>query len=486
MDLDPSWAGAFELGEAIARGKLSSRELLEHQLARIERVDPRLNAVVTRDVERARAEAARADAELARGERRGSLHGVAITIKDTLETAGLRTTAGYPPLAGHVPAVDAAAVARLRAAGAIILGKTNVPLLAGDAQSYNAIFGVTRNPWDAARTPGGSSGGAAAALAAGLTPLEVGSDIGGSIRTPCHWCGVYGHKPTHGVVPTRGHIPGPPGTLAEPDLAVVGPMARKPEDLARALELLAGPLPDDATGWKLALPPPRRGRLRDWRVAAWLDDPSGPVDSEVRNCLQQAVDALRAAGVAVDQSARPAVSLARVEEKYLCLLFSVIFAGVPSEAFETLARVAESPPAGAPEALVRAARAGTVRHREWLSANEARQHVRARMAEFFQEFDLLLMPVNPVAAIPHDPSEPMLGRRIEIDGVQCSYLELFRWIALPTLALLPVTAAPVGTVRGGLPVGIQVVGPYLEDRSCLEFAARLAERVGGFVPPPTF
>ena len=486
MDVDPSWGGAFELADAIARGQLSSRELLEHQLQRIERLDPRLNAVVTRDVERARAEAARADAATARGERRGPLHGVAITIKDTFESAGLRTTAGHPPLASHVPDADAAVVARLRAAGAIVLGKTNVPLLAGDAQTYNAIFGVTRNPWDGARTPGGSSGGAAAALASGLTPLEVGSDIGGSIRTPCHWCGVYGHKPSYGVVPLRGHIPGPPGTLAEPDLAVAGPMARTPGDLARALELMAGPLPDDALGWRLALPPPRRARLRDWRVAAWLDDPAGPVDSEVRRCLQQAVDALRAAGVRVDEAARPAVSLDQVEARYLQLLFSVIFAGVPPGVFQDLVQIAAAPPPGAPEALVRAARGGTLRHRDWLSANEARQHVRARMAEFFQEFDLLLMPVNPVPAIPHDPSEPMLARRVMIDGVERSYLELFRWIALPTLAFLPATAAPVGCTRAGLPVGIQIVGPYLEDRSCLEFAARLAERIGGFVPPPGF
>ena len=486
MGIDPTWSGAFELGEALARGELSSRELLEHQIRRIERLDPGLNAVVTRDLEGARAAAAAADVALARGERRGPLHGVAITFKDTLETAGLRTTAGYPPLASHVPSADATVVARLRAAGAIVLGKTNVPLLAGDAQTYNAIFGVTRNPWDAARTPGGSSGGAAAALAAGLTPLEVGSDIGGSIRTPCHWCGVYGHKPTHGIVPLRGHIPGPPGTLAEPDLAVAGPMARTPRDLARALELLAGPLPDRAAGWRLALPAPRRARLADWRVAAWLDDPSGPVDPAVRACLQQAVDALRAAGVHVDEGARPALSLAQVEERYLQLLFSVLFAGIPPDTFQKLLETAAAPPPGAPEALVRAARGGTLRHRDWLSANEAREHVRARMAEFFQEFDLLLMPVNPLPAIPHDPSEPMLARRLRIGGAEASYLELFRWIALATLALLPATAAPVGRTPEGLPVGIQIVGPYLEDRSCLELAARLEEVLGGFVPPPGF
>jgi amidase len=236
-----AFRSAVELAAAIRRKEVSSRELVEHYLARIERFNPPINAVVTLDADRVRARADAADAALARGDLAGPLHGVPMTIKDSIETAGMRTTAGAEIYAKHVPKHDAPAVARLIAAGAVIMGKTNTPRFAMDVQSYNSLFGTTNNPWDLTRTPGGSSGGAAAALAAGLTALELGSDIGGSIRTPAHFCGVYGHKPTHGIVPTRGHIPGPPGTLSEPDIAVLGPLARHAEDLALAMDVVAGP-----------------------------------------------------------------------------------------------------------------------------------------------------------------------------------------------------------------------------------------------------
>src|SRR5512139_379828 len=320
---DLHFRSASSLAAALRRREVSSRELLEHFLARVEKHNPALNAVVTLDAERARARAAEADAALARGESWGPLHGVPMTVKDTVETAGVRTTAGAPLLAQHVPAADATAVARLRAGGAVIFGKTNIPLFASDVQSYNAVFGTTNNPWDASRTPGGSSGGAAAALAAGLTGLELGSDIGGSIRTPCNWTGVFGHKPTHDLVPLRGHIPGPPGTLAEPDLAVAGPMARSADDLDLALDLLAGPRDDEAVGWRLALPRPRHARLRDYRVAAWLDDRDLPVDAEVARVLGDALARLRAAGAAIDERARPFDSLVEIFDLYQQLLWPV-------------------------------------------------------------------------------------------------------------------------------------------------------------------
>lgn len=293
---DPAFAPAVELARRIRAGELRSEDLVETALARIAEYDSRLGAVVTLDAEGARARARAADRALAAGELLGPLHGVPITVKDTLETAGLRTTAGHPPLSEHVPERSAVAVERLLSAGAILLGKTNTPTLAGDWQTHNPIFGVTRNPWDRDRTPGGSSGGSAAAIAAGLSALELGSDIGGSIRVPAHWCGVYGHKPSHGIVPSRGHIPGPPGTLSEPDLSVVGPLARSPEDLALALDLVAGPLPDRAVAWRLELPPPRARRLREFRVAAWIHDDEFPPDPEVGRVLEGVVDALREHG----------------------------------------------------------------------------------------------------------------------------------------------------------------------------------------------
>ncbi len=479
------YRSATELAAAIRRREVSSRELLEIYLARVEKHNPALNAVVTLDVEPARARAAEADDALARGESWGPLHGLPMTIKDSFETAGVRTTSGSPSLSAHVPAADADAVARLRSAGAVIFGKTNLPVFAGDFQSYNSVFGTTNNPWDATRTPGGSSGGAAAALAAGLTALELGSDIGGSIRTPCHWTGIFGHKPTHGIVPIRGHIPGPPGVLSEGDLGVAGPMARSAEDLDLALDLLAGPNEERATAWRLALPRPRHGDLRSYRVAAWLDDPDFPVDTQVGDRLGSALAALRGAGVKVDEKARPFEKLSEVFPVYQSLLWAAMIGGYPSEVFDAMARHAEANPSDAsPYGAM--ARGGTQRHRDWARANETRARLRARFAAFFRDYDVLLMPVNPVPAIAHDQSEPMFARSVQVNGVSRSYMDMLAWISPATLCFNPASVAPIGRTRGGLPVGIQIVGPYLEDRTTIDFARWLGEICGGFTPPPGY
>src|SRR5882724_2015195 len=268
-----AYGTAIDLAKKISQREVSSREVLDYFLERVAQLDPRINSVVTIDAKRARAEADAADAALARGEVRGPLHGVPITIKDSFQTKGMRTTSGAPELSDLVPHEDAWPVARLREAGAIIFGKTNLPIYAGDLQSYNEVFGTTNNPYDPARTPGGSSGGSAAALACGFTPLELGSDIGGSIRLPSHMSGVVGHKPSYGIVPSHGQIPGPPGTLTLADLAVAGPMARTVEDLELGLSLIAGPNRWEKPAWRLKLPPPRSRTQKRYRVAAWLDDP---------------------------------------------------------------------------------------------------------------------------------------------------------------------------------------------------------------------
>ncbi len=484
---DMAFRSATALTAALRSKQIGCRELLEHYAARVAGIGAKLNAVVTLDLERARKRADAADAALARGESWGPLHGLPITLKDTLETEGLRTTAGFPPLASHVPATNAVVAQRLLDAGAVIFGKTNTPVLAGDGQAYNAIFGTTNNPWDPARTPGGSSGGSAAALAAGLTGLEIGSDIGGSIRAPAHWCGVYGIKPTHGIIPGRGHIPGPPGTLSEPDLAVVGPMGRAAEDLDLALRVCAGPSPERASAWRFELPPPRRGRLADYRVAAWLDEPAYPVDAAVRERLEEAVAVLRRAGVKVDERARPPFAMADAIDTYYTLLFPILSAGLPPAEFDALAQqAAEAEPADRSPAVLYA-RATTGRHRNWMAANELRSQRRAQLADFFREFDVLLTPVTPVPAIPHDHSEPIVARTIPVNGIPQPYADvLFSWIALATCHFLPALSAPVGRTRTGLPVGIQIVGPYLEDRTTLDFAAKLAGVIGGYEVPPGF
>src|SRR5579859_5305594 len=311
-----AYSSAIAIAKKIRRRELSSRAVLDYFLARVAALDQPINSVVTIDAERARAEADDADAALARGEVRGPLHGVPMTIKDSFQTARMRTTSGAPELSAFVPAEDAWPVARLREAGAIVFGKTNLPIYAGDLQSYNEVFGTTNNPYDASRTPGGSSGGSAAALACGFTPLELGSDIGGSIRLPSHMSGVVGHKPSYGIVPAHGQIPGPPGTLSLADLAVAGPMARTVEDLILGLNILAGPNRWEQPAWRLKLPPPRSRTLKRYRVAAWLDDPTCRVEPESHELLEKAARTLADAGVRVDHEARPAFTLEKAFDTF--------------------------------------------------------------------------------------------------------------------------------------------------------------------------
>jgi amidase len=460
-------------------------ELLDFLLARIERLNPAVNAVIALDAEGARARAREADAARARGERWGPLHGLPLTVKDALEVAGMPTTSGAPELAQHHPPRTAPSVARLVEAGAIVFGKTNLPLYAGDFQTTNALFGTTRNPWNPQRSCGGSSGGAAVAVATGMTPLEVGSDIGGSIRNPAHCCGVYGHKPSYGLVPPRGHVPGPPGQLRRTDINVVGPLARDPQDLALALDLMAGPDDEDAVAWHAALPPSRADVIEAFRVGVWLDDPACPVDREVGDVLQAAVDALARRGVFVRDDARPAIDPAESHETYLQLLYAELAPGFPKPMLEAMDAAL---PGLAPDdrsLVATAVRGGAQRHRDWIARDERRHQMRARWAELFRDVDVLLCPVLPTVAIPHDERE-FTQRTITVNGQETPYMQLAFWAGLTGGVYLPSTVAPVGLSRSGLPVGVQIVGPYLEDRTTLRFAALLADVVEGFTPPPGF
>jgi amidase len=467
---------ATELAALIRSRQLSSIELTTAYLDRIAEVNPQLNAVVTLDADRALAAAGAADDATTRGLGTGPLHGIPMTIKDTFETAGMRTTAGAPELADHVPARDALAVERLRAAGAVVLGKTNVPPFAMDWQAANPIFGTTLNPSDPARTPGGSSGGAAAAVASGMTALELGSDIRGSIRVPAHFCGVFGLKPTAGIVPTRGHIPGPPGTLAEPDLAAVGPLARSVDDLALALDVLAGPDAERAKAWRLELPGSRADHLAGYRMAAWLDDAVCPVDSEVLEVLTQTIAALTAAGGKVDAEARP-LDLAEAKPVFESLFHAAVSAGHPQPVFDELCAVA----AAHPEA--QAARDVTQRVRDWHATHEHRLQLGVRWADFFTRHDVLLCPVAPVAAFPHDDTSDVAARTITVNGEERPYSDLSPWVGLAGAAHLPAAVVPVGRTQSGLPVGVQIVGPHLEDRTVIDVARHIAAVVGADTRP---
>jgi amidase len=454
-----AFAPASELVAALTAREVSSRELLEHYLGRVE-AHPEVNAVVVLDAERARRDADAADRALARGERLGALHGLPMTVKECFEAEGLPTTCGAPELTGHVSTRDAEPVARLRRAGAVLFGKTNLPLWAADGQAFNDIYGVTSNPWDLTRGPGGSSGGAAAALAAGLTGFELGSDVAGSVRIPAHMCGVFGLAPTFGIVPTRGHVLPRPGALAPVDMNVAGPMGRGPEDLELGLDVLAGPDAAAATAWRLELPPPRPAPLR---LAAWLDDPHAPVDGEVRAVLERVV-----ADVGAPVVDSP-VDLAESDAA-----FRVLLAGASGTA-----RLSDA------EYERQRAGGSALTKRDWDAANEVRAQLRARWAAFFERHDALLMPAVCTAAVPHDRT-PLSERRIVVDGQERPAWEHVTWTGLATVARLPAASVPVGRTASGLPVGIQVVGPHLEDRTVVAVARVLAELTGGFAPPPGF
>ncbi|WP_290651988.1 amidase [Aquisalimonas sp.] len=485
--MDLAYRSTARLALMIREGELSAEAMLEHFLGRMERHNAALNAVVTTDLDAARRRAREADAARARGESWGPLHGIPMTVKETYEVEGMPTTAGAPALRDHWSEVNAAAVQRLLDAGVVIYGKTNVPLFAGDLQSYNAIYGTTNNPWDLARTPGGSSGGSAAALAAGMTSLELGSDIGGSIRTPASFCGVCGHKSSYGVISSRGHIPGSPGSLSRTDISVAGPLARTVDDLQLAMGLLAGPEPEQAVGWQLRLPPARWRRLTDFRVAAWLDDPGCPVDAEVVSILEGLVGRLRTAGVQVDDQSRPqGIDLASSHETYYQLLTATMSGGLPEKVFNTMLDKAELAGLQDTSYPMRFARGAIQRHGQWLRTHEKRLQMRKAWEAFFRGIDVVLAPAIHTPPFPHDHSQPMAERRLAVNGVDRPYMDVLAWAGLAGVVYLPSTVVPVGHTASGLPVGVQIIGPYLEDYTSLAFARHVEALTGGFVVPPGY
>jgi amidase len=482
MDLD--CATATELILAMRDRELSSRELLGHLLARVEQRNPGLNAIVALDADRAWAAAAAADTATARGEAGGPLHGLPMTVKDVWETEGLVTTAGAAELTEYVPGADALAVSRLKAAGAIIFGKSNTPLYAGDFQTFNDVYGLTRNPWDGTRTAGGSSGGAAAAVAAGLTPLELGSDIGGSIRNPAHFNGVYGLKPSWGVVPSRGHIPGPPGSLVETDVNCGGPLARSLEDLRTALTVVAGPVPEDAAAWQLHLDPgPQIGDVTSVRVAAVFAEGSDllPVAGDVRDILAAFADRLAGAGVQVDAVPLP-VTLSDGLRSWQELILPIIGTGLSDADFAAFAELEVVP---GDDPMLTAGRALASRYRSWARANANRQHQRAAWATLFKHYDVVLAPVMPTTAFPHDTERPLTDRVVDVDGTAVPHLIAMAWCGAVGSVLLPVVTLPIGLTPAGLPVGVQLIGPFLSDLRLLRIAEVLQAAAGtAFTPPP--
>ena len=454
---------AVRLAQAIRDKDLSSRELLELYLERIERLNGPVNAVVTLDADRARAAADEADAATARGDVLGPLHGLPITIKDAIEVAGVRSTGGAVELTDHVPTSDAVAVAKLKDAGAVVFGKTNVPRWSGDLQTYNEIFGTTNNPWETSRGPGGSSGGAATAVTCGFTSFEVGTDIGGSVRIPSHFCGTFGLKPSFGVIPQRGYLDQVGGGTTDADINVFGPIARSAADLDLLLDVLAGPPPEQAVAWRLELPEPKGTSLADYRIGVWFEDPRCTIDSEYLSILRTTVDALSAAGAKIEE-AHPAVSFTEQVDLFNLMITAAI---APSMGPEMGAAVGGS-------------------HYDWLQHERARVGLRNAWADWFTTYDALLCPVTPTPPFPHDQSEEFFTRTMTINGEERSYLDNVCWTGLIGIVGLPSAVPPLPKTAAGLPVGVQVVTPYLHDRDAVRLAGLVADVTGGYVTPPGF
>lgn len=476
------YATAEETASAIRGMEISASDLLDVVLHRIDLQNPKINAVIWQFRERAAARACEADEALAKGVTWGPLHGVPVTIKESFSYPDSPNSWGLPPLKDRYSSRTAAAVERLESEGAIVVGKTNVPVGLSDFQTYNPIYGVTNNPWDLARTPGGSTGGGAAAVASGIGCLALGSDLAGSIRVPAHFCGVYGHKPTFELVSTAGLQPGPwDGSPGPPiDLAVTGPLARSARDLALALNAMGGPSGPETKAWSWRLPPPRHRRLKDFRVGYIMDSEFSPPGSDVQKVYEDTIGQLRRAGAQLDIGWPTGIEPREQLETFYYLLSAFLSLNSTKEQREAARARLEKDPNDI-------FAAGTAEpHARWLRESQRRLTFRAKWDEYFERHDVFLTPASFCAAFPHDHSQPMDRRVVPTPEGHRPYREIGFWVALASLAGLPATVAPIGRNGTGLPVGVQIIGPMWEDATSIEFAHLLAEIAGGFVAPPHF
>ncbi len=480
---DIAFQSAKRLAGHIRRRKIGCLELLDHYLGRVERFNPVLNAIVETCIPAARERARAADAALAKGEVWGPLHGVPMTVKDSFDIKGLPTTWGVPAQAENIARADALSVARWRAAGVVIFGKTNVPIWLADAQAFNAIYGRTCSPWDPDRTPGGSSGGASAALAAGMTGIEMGSDIAGSIRNPANYCGLYGLKPTFGICPADGHALA--GNVAPLDILAIGPLGRSAEDLALGLDAIAGPDEIDASGYRLALPRAPRKRLSEYRVAVIADHATAPVERAISERIRHLSDFLAREGADVNEGARPDIEMEDIHRTFDILLRSATSAKHTDLEREAAFADLEARGQDDDSKWARMLRGMTLSHRDWLNLNEQRHRMRHKWHAFFREYDLLLCPVNCTVAFPH-MTEPPYERQMTIENKVHPFMNQIFWTGFTGVAHLPSVAAPIGFTEDGLPVGVQIVGPQFGDHTCIQFARMLERGYQAFVPPPGF
>ena len=480
-DTDLLFASALSAAKAIRENKVSSLELTQAMFDRIDRLQPKLNAFVYLMREEALARARELDAALARGNHAGVLHGVPIHVKESFGVAGRPCTWGLPELKGSRASANSDVVEQLLGAGAVLLGATNVPVGLADWQTYNPIYGTTNNPWDLQRTPGGSSGGSAAALAAGLGFLSMGSDIGGSLRVPAHFSGVFAHKPTLDLVSLVGHQPG--GARASHGfstlLAVSGPMARDAADLLAVLDIVGGPQSWDRKAWSWKLPAPRARALKDFRIGYVFDDSFAPLSSELQPAFEAVLKVLEKSGARVVRGWPTRYESAKLMETYDFMLQAFLAAQMPAEQLAAQRELLKDNTSAA-------ARGMRSTFTDWLAQDARRLEQRTLWQHYFLDFDVFLSPVAFAPALLHDHSEPQGARKVATPSGPRRYNDLLKWISPATLTGCPATVVPIGRTANGLPVGIQVMGPFWEDATPITFAGLLAAELGGFVVPPGF
>jgi amidase len=484
MSLALPFKTAKQLAAAVAKKKIGCVELLELYQKRVEVHNPELNAVIATDFEGARKRAKAADKAVKAGKKLGPLHGVPMTIKESYDVTGFATTWGDPAFKDSVAKQNSLVAQRMVNAGVTLFGKTNVPLNLADWQSYNDVYGSTNNPWDHTRTPGGSSGGSGAALAAGLTGIEAGSDIGASIRNPAHYCGVFGHKPTYGVVSGKGHNLA--GNVAHADISVVGPLARGAEDLEIALDVIAGPDEIDGRGWTLSLPRARKKKLKDFKVGVLLSDPNAEVDHSVQEQLQKLADFLAKKKTKVSDKARPKIDTNELSDVFIRLLRAATSARLPDAAWEKAREDAATLPASDKSYFAQMQRGNSLPHRTWLQLNEKRHRMRLAWDDFFKDYDLMLCPVAVTAAFPHDQKGMRHLRTIVVNNKKVPVVDQIFWAGYAGLTYLPASVAPIGQDKDGLPIGVQIVGKQYDDYTCIEFAKLLEREYRAFEPPPAY
>jgi amidase len=483
---------ASEVAALIRDKKISSFELTDIILSRIKKFDKEINAFNVVLEEEAIKRAREADAALARGEIWGPLHGVPIDIKDSFSIKGVITTAGNPSLSNYVPENDAAAVARLRSAGAVILGNTNVPFMLDDHQSFNEIYGRTNNPWNLERTPGGSTGGGAAALAAGLSYLCIGSDTAGSIRVPANFCGVFGHKPTVDVISKKGQIPPLPGgsPYISNGLSVAGPLARSAADLKLLLEICGGPDQPDSLAYSWKLLKERKTDLKEYRIRYVTDDRLCPVSSEIKPVMESAIERFKREGVSLTQGWPENINPEEQFNNYLYLLHAHMSGGVSESEIESLASMAKSKEE---TPTVIRARASIFSHKYFRTWDSGRILAREKWQSFFKDYDAIIMPMTFVPAFPHinkpwfpNNPDPSKKRNLATPEGDRDYDDILFWLSFATLTGLPATVLPIGLTKSGLPVGLQIMGPFLEDATPISIAGKLSEILGGIQFPEKY